>query len=592
VPGRRMRVILAVMLGVVAPVMAGIADAQEQTNKGEPFETLLHQGFAAHQKNDYATAIPLLRRAWQLQPKEYFANLLLGIDLLRSGQAEEAVRFLKEAARQRPREEFPQEYLGEANGTLQRYGEAASAYEKALEVAPESSQAKMSAVSYYLARFAEISGELRSTKGGLAAEYRLEAMSRPAEDATRKELLARAGSLDDAAETWSELAKTLILNGEIAEGEESLQNARKNTPDDLGVLEAEALLAARGVDWNLAEEKLNAIAARSPGILARMTEWWPGTLAPKDGVAVQGAAGVFLHCVKTVCKAEELRGELPRPTMEVKVTEAELFQEQRWENVVARRVPAANDAAGWAMRGIALGRLGDCKVGIPALERGLAEKSEATEARYLLSWCYAREAGQVAASLQKSQEDDAVEHLMRGDVLLRLQANSEGAVAEYQKAVKGRPKDPSAWERLAEAQLTAGKNDEARTSAEEALGIDPQRLPAMRVLAQAAMEERQYSEALPYLRELAKRNPKDATTRVELATACSQTGAYEEAYKILAPALEAGYPDEKGSLHYQLGTILRRMGRTEEAERAFAAAKELSNRFQRTSKQEKEGKEE
>ena len=590
-PGRSMRVILAVVLAVLAHGMAGLARAQEQTGKGELFETLLHKGFDAHQKNDYATAIPLLQRAWRLQPRDYFANLLLGIDLLRSGQTEESIRFLKEAARQRPKEEFPQEYLGEANGALQRYSEAASAYGKALEVAPESAQAKMGAVSYYLARFAEISRELRSTKGGLAAEYRLEALRLPVGDAARKELLERAASLDDAVENWGELAKAQILTGETAAGEESLQRARKSAPEDLGVLEAEALLAATRGEWDEAEKKLNAIAARSPGILAGMAKSWPGTLVPKDGVVLRGAAYAFLQCVKTGCKPEVLRGKLPPAMMEAKVTGAELFREQRWENIASRKV-AESDAAAWAMRGIALGKLENCKQGIPALERGLADGSGATEKRYLLSWCYAREAGQVAASLQASTEDDALEHLMRGDVLLRLQANSEGAVTQYQAAVKGRPNDPSAWERLAEAQLATGRNDEARKSAEEALRIDPQRLPAIRVLAKAAMEERQYGEALPYLRELAKRNPKDATTRVELATACAQTGAYEEAYKNLAPALEAGYPDEKGSLHYQLGTILKRMGRAEEAGRAFAAAKELSDRFQRTSRQEKEGKQE
>ena len=58
--------------------------------------------------------------------------------------------------------------------------------------------------------------------------------------------------------------------------------------------------------------------------------------------------------------------------------------------------------------------------------------------------------------------------------------------------------------------------------------------------------------------------------RAELGKACAQTGALEQAWKNLSAALESGYPDEKGSLHYLLGTVLKKMGRAAEADRAFA----------------------
>jgi len=145
------------------------------------------------------------------------------------------------------------------------------------------------------------------------------------------------------------------------------------------------------------------------------------------------------------------------------------------------------------------------------------------------------------------------------------------------------PNDPAVLERLAEAQFGAGKIDAARQSAAAALKIDPQRLGAKRTMAKIAMQERDYATALPYLQELAVRNPQDVTMSVELATALAQTGAAAEAWQKLAPALAQGYPDEKGSLHYLLGTVLRKMGRAAEAEQAFAAAKQLSEAFQQKS---------
>jgi Flp pilus assembly protein TadD len=63
-----------------------------------------------------------------------------------------------------------------------------------------------------------------------------------------------------------------------------------------------------------------------------------------------------------------------------------------------------------------------------------------------------------------------------------------------------------------------------------------------------------------------------------------------ESLQNLDSVLRQGYPDEKGGLHYQLGTILRRLGRVTEANHAFAEAKELSDRFQNTSLQPGESK--
>ena len=172
---------------------------------------------------------------------------------------------------------------------------------------------------------------------------------------------------------------------------------------------------------------------------------------------------------------------------------------------------------------------------------------------------------------------------MRGDIFLRLQAKPELAMAEYQEALASERNDPSVLERLAEAQFGAGKTDAARATADAALKVDPQRMGAKRTLARIAMQDRDYAAALPYLEELAARNPHDVTGQVELAKASAQTGALDEALHNLAPALAHGYPDEKGTLHYLLGTVLKQMGRTADAERAFAEATRLSDAFQQKS---------
>jgi tetratricopeptide (TPR) repeat protein len=200
---------------------------------------------------------------------------------------------------------------------------------------------------------------------------------------------------------------------------------------------------------------------------------------------------------------------------------------------------------------------------------------------YWLSFCYAKQAGDIADRMQQSGDDEAAAHMVRGDVLLRLRSDKEGAVKEYQAAQTIHPNDPAILERLAEAQFGAGQTDAARENAQAALRLDRLRSSAMRTLANIAMQDRDYTTALPYLQKLAERTPQDLSVRVDLGRAYAQTNAPEAALQNLGPALQQGYPDEKGALHYLLGTVLRRLGKTGEAEQAFATSRELAASFQR-----------
>ena len=228
-----------------------------------------------------------------------------------------------------------------------------------------------------------------------------------------------------------------------------------------------------------------------------------------------------------------------------------------------------------------------CTGSIPALERRFAIQpaiDRQMETAYMLSICYAVEAGKAAEKLQSSAKDEAVLHRLSGDVLLRLKTDAAAAEAEYRKAIELRPGDPALLERLAEAQLSAGDNEGARESARSALAIDPHRREALRTLATLAMTSREYDQALPWLRQLSAESPGDRTAQVELGRALAQTGNSAEALTCLAPALSAGYPDEKGALHAMEARVLRDLGRVEEAAKASAEARRLSDAFQARNK--------
>jgi Flp pilus assembly protein TadD len=176
----------------------------------------------------------------------------------------------------------------------------------------------------------------------------------------------------------------------------------------------------------------------------------------------------------------------------------------------------------------------------------------------------------------------AIAHMIRGDVLFRMQGDTAGAIAEYQAALALRKDDPKLLERLAEVQVAAGDLAAAEQNAGSALSLDPHRYSARQTLARIAMEQGRYADALPLLSLLATQDPHDQGTQISLATTLAQLGNSTEALQHLEPVLASGYPDQKGGLHSLLGALLRKAGRSTEAAQAFATARQLSQAYQQS----------
>lgn len=409
------------VLVVVASTGAQQRGADAARVNDEQFQALLKQGFGLHQQARYAESIPIFERARKLEPQDYFANLLLGIDLLRTGKTDDAIPRLELAARVNPDEEIPEDYLGEAQASLAHYAEAAEAYHRAILRGHDSEEALQASAGFALERFRQIGEDLRASEAGVATVHRLQ---------------------------------------------------------KAGAMPPQALL---------------------------------------------------------------------------------------------------------------------CRQSIPAMEREFAQPGKSTGSQHLdiaykLSICYALQAGTAAERLQANSKDEAAVHRLRGDILLRIKTDPTAAQEEYRKAIALQQHDPALLARLAEAQASAGDTGGAKQSAQAALAIDPHRRDALRTLAFLATSNRDYEQALPVLRQLAAESPGDRSAHVELGRALAQTGNNAEALKYLAPALDAGYPDEKGALHALEARVLRDLGRDEDAVKASAQARRLSDAFQARSKDTPGGK--
>jgi predicted Zn-dependent protease len=204
---------------------------------------------------------------------------------------------------------------------------------------------------------------------------------------------------------------------------------------------------------------------------------------------------------------------------------------------------------------------------------------------YQLSVCYAAAASEAANQLQSKSNDAGAVHRLQGDVLLRLKNDTAGAEKEYTEALREHPGDPSLLARMAEAQLAASDTDAAEASATAALAIDPHQNSALHTLSAIALNNRDYESAMPWLRELIAQDPRDLAIRVQLSRALAQTGHPDEALPMLQAVLRAGYPDRSGATHILLATVLRKLGRDQEAAKVEAEARRLSTMSQRAAQE-------
>jgi predicted Zn-dependent protease len=531
----------------------------------------LKQAAGYHESADYRHSIPLLKRIVQQSPHNYLANLLLGEDLLHSGNVQEAIAPLKVASRVRPQDATAEVYLADAVASSGDFVLASESLQAGMLRSGASEQFLEAWASYCLERYRLVGLGLRTTKRGEAVALRVEAASHPEGSEARESLLVESATANpDQPGIWGELGISQLELGKRAEVLESLKAAQQREPQAIESLQFEALLAAAEHNWPQAQERLVTIGARSPAEFKSALELWRHVLAP--GAQSGGSLGDCLRNPAGPCPLAE-----KQPQGGNSLSAKELYAQGRWEQLMMLPKPTTDDRPQWLWLGVALAKTGKCPQAIPSLERGV--KADEWVAGFWLEMCYSSEAERTAVRL-KAESDQGAAHQLQGDVLLRLRGDAAGALAQYQEALKSRSKDPRLHERLAEAYTRLGDVKHARSAALAALAIDPHRSAALRILGSLAMNNRDYDQALPWLRRLVQEEPADRSVHVELAKALAQTGNAAEALQQLAPALAAGYPDEKGALHALEARVLRELGRDDEAAKAAAEARRLSDAAQ------------
>lgn len=147
------------------------------------------------------------------------------------------------------------------------------------------------------------------------------------------------------------------------------------------------------------------------------------------------------------------------------------------------------------------------------------------------------------------------------------------AEQHYRSAVEQTRRDAGSLTGYAKFQARQGRFDEAAALLREALSKEAGSPVITALLGEVLFVMGDSVSALPHLRLASSARPGDEQTRSYLAQCLAKLGRQAEAIRVL----EAAPADASGRLHFQLGTLYRRAGNAEKAERAFAIYRERRN---------------
>jgi len=147
------------------------------------------------------------------------------------------------------------------------------------------------------------------------------------------------------------------------------------------------------------------------------------------------------------------------------------------------------------------------------------------------------------------------------------------ALALFQQLLKKHPQDAILTYAIGAVYYLQGKYSEAEASLKQSLAAQPNQVAASYYLGLTYDAIGDDDRAIPIFRELLKSNPKHAPSCVKLGGILLRAHQYDDAKQNLERAVSLD-PDSVEA-HYQLGLLLRRLGKSAESESEFAESRKL-----------------
>jgi tetratricopeptide (TPR) repeat protein len=466
-------------------------------------------------------------------PGDPMASLELGVALVESQRAAEALPLLEAAARSGPSQSRTLAYLGRAQLRLERPAEAAATLQRALELArgQGANAPALLTVHLHLGQALSRLGRTAEAAPHFAESQRLSAQGTAAE----RDALARY--LSDSAEpeptnaagllTTEAAALRAMTPAEKAALRKEVESALARTHLNLGVLHAQAERFAR------AAEHFESAAALDPAL---------PQVQQSLGVAYFNA-GVFDKATGPLERAMAARPQDPALKRMLALAWINLQQYGKAAPLLADDPERETNPSLQFAYGLAL-----------------VKSDRAPEAEAVFSRLLTRHGDSPELSVMLGQA-----HAQQGDF--------DSAVQALKRALELKPDVAEANATLGVIYLKQGRLEEAEAALRAELRSHPADLLARQHLAIVLDSLQRPEEALPLLREVLKAKPDQADARYLLGKVLLAQGAAADAVTELQTA--ARLAPEDPAIHYQLGRAYQALGRTEEAERQFEVFRRL-----------------
>ncbi len=202
---------------------------------------------------------------------------------------------------------------------------------------------------------------------------------------------------------------------------------------------------------------------------------------------------------------------------------------------------------------------------------------DAPEVLYAAYRTYADLSGEAMLSLSLVAPDSAQMHQILAHEEIR-EGNTNGAIAQYRKAIAINPHLPGVHFDLAEL-LNTSQDPVVKKEAEQefhaALAENPLDQKAICALAEIAEAKGDFQGAYDDYSKAAAMQPQDASAKLGLAKSLIELDQPDKALPLLKASIEL--EPTNATAHYRLATLYRKMGRMDDAKREVELYKEYKD---------------
>ena len=562
---------------------AAAADYKEAVKlRSDVPELWANLGLMQHEIGDYAGAIQSLGEAHRLKPSLYVPNLFLGVDLVHTGRAKEAVSVLLTAERMNDHDPLPSLTLGRAYTSLGEYPLAAQQLRRTIHIDPKQSSAWFALGIVYLREVETDSRTMTSREpdSTYAKALFAEALVKQSRYKEAADLYRSVvASSDQPACMRAEVGWLDLRQGNIDAAAQAFRAEREAHPECTLTMLGEARLLVDSGDRKAAIQLLQQAWTRDEGFFRAN--------------AADVLAGMKSEDVEGLVNLAGASGDGMREAMK------QAAQDTQFVETSIPAASAARQSLASAKLAFQDGRYQQCAEAL----RGTVSSGNANQIRTLAACAYfsgedelAAEAGDALRALpehssaglywsikaherlsmnalahfQQLEPNSARSHILLGDIY-RQRERYDDAQKEYSLALTISPDDPAALLGLASAYFDDAKIDEAIGTAQKVLVKEPGDPETNVLMGEALISQHKYSDAEPYLQKGLNAKPQMLPhVHALLGEVYAVQGKTEQAIAQMKMGLDS---DEDGGLHYQLARLYSKTGDKADAEVAIVQMK-------------------